>query len=241
MTPTWQTDDGAIQCYLGDCREILPSLAPVDACVTDPPYGIGYDASKSTQRGIKSFAQFEGEQKTFDPTPFLGFDDVILFGCDNYCHAIPPKQGQWYFWDKVTRNNLDVRIAEGEFCWHKRGTKPRAFRHLWSGAYKASEAGGERIHPTQKPIALMEWCLGFMPLAETILDPFAGSFTTAIACLRTGRKCIAIELEPTYFWAGVERIKKELQVQARSFGIKIKPQTQLPAATFGLPKTKKPK
>ena len=193
--------------YLGDCLDVLPTLGKVDAVVTDPPYGIGYDASASTQRGIKPFEAFAGEDDLFDPSPFMVFDDVVLFGCNNFCHAIPPKLGQWYFWDKVTRNSLDVRIAEGEFCWHKRGTKPRAFRHLWSGAYRASEAGEERLHPTQKPVAVFQWLLG-MVRGDVILDPFMGSGTTGVACIRTGRRFIGIEKEPKYFEIALKRIRE---------------------------------
>lgn len=193
--------------YCGDCMEILPTLQGVDAVVTDPPYGIGYDASKSTQRRIKPFSAIYGDNDLFDPSPFMQFDDAVLFGCNNYCHAIPPKIGQWYFWDKVTRNDLKVRIAEGEFCWHKRGTKPRAFRHMWSGCYRSSEAGEERLHPTQKPVALLEWLLGLVR-GDIVLDPFMGSGTTGVACIKTGRRFIGIEKEPKYFATAVKRIRE---------------------------------
>lgn len=183
--------------YEGDCLDVIPHLTGIDAVVTDPPYGIGYDASASTQRGIQKFGPIHGDTTTFDPSPFMGFKDCILWGCNNYCHAIPPHQGQWYFWDKVTRNDLKVRIAEGEFAWHKCGTKPRAFRHLWSGAYRASEHGDRPQHPTQKPVKLLRWCIS-LTTGRTILDPFAGSGTTAIAAMREGRKCILIEKDSAY-------------------------------------------
>jgi len=208
MTPTWQTNDRSVQLYLGDCLEVLPTLGKVDAVVTDPPYGIGYVASESSQQGIQKFDAIEGDDKPFDPSPFLGFDDCILWGCNNFCHAIPPRNGQWYFWDKVIRNGLHVRIAEGEFCWHKNGTKPRAFRHLWSGAYRDSEHGERSQHPTQKPLALMEWCVE--KTTGTICDPFMGSGTTGVACVRLGRKFIGIEKEPKYFEIAVKRIEAEL-------------------------------
>ena len=178
--------------YLGDCLDVLPTLGKVDAVVTDPPYGIAYDASTSSQQGIKKFGMISGDDSAFDPTPFLEYDDCLMFGCNNYCNAIPPREGQWYFWDKVTRNSLGVRIAEGEFIWHKRGTKPRAFRHLWSGAYRESESGEPTLHPTQKPLALMVWCLG-MVIGDLILDPFMGSGTTLLVCQKLGRRCIGID------------------------------------------------
>lgn len=201
-----------VELYCGDCREIMPTLASVDALITDPPYGIAYDASKSTQQGIQRFGMVIGDDEVFDPSHLMDYPDVILWGVNNYCHAIPPRIGQWYFWDKVTQNSLKVRIAEGEYAWHKKGTKPRAFRHLWSGAYRASESGERAVHPTQKPVVLMQWCMDAAKLPEgaTVLDPYMGSGSTIIAAIRTGRKAIGIEKDPEHFKNAVERIKREL-------------------------------
>ena len=74
----------------------------------------------------------------------------------------------------------------------------------------------ERVHPTQKPVALMEWCLGFLPDAKTILDPFMGSGTTGVACARLGRQFIGIEIEPKYFDIACRRIE-QAQKQADLF------------------------
>jgi site-specific DNA-methyltransferase (adenine-specific)/modification methylase len=211
--PYFQTDD--VTLYCGDCLEILPHLGKVDAVVTDPPYGINLQPSKDTNKGRQKFKGVAGDDVKFDPTPYLSYDDVILWGCNNFCDRIPTHQGQWYFWDKVIRNGLKVRIAEGEFAWHKRGTKPRAFRHLWSGAYRASESGKKSQHPTQKPVALMEWCLSHVG-GTTILDPFMGSGTTGVACIKTGRKFIGIELDPAYCEIAKSRIEKALSERGQA-------------------------
>ena len=71
---------------------------------------------------------------------------------------------------------------------------------------QAKEKG--RVHPTQKPVALMEWCLGFLPNAQTILDPFMGSGTTLVACAKLGRAGIGIELDPDYFQIACDRVQK---------------------------------
>ena len=205
--PAFATSNGAL--FQGDCLEVLPTLEGSLSVVSDPPYGIGYDASTSTQHGIKPFGMIEGDGKVFDPSPLMQFRDVLIWGANNYCQAIPSHAGQWYFWDKVTRNDLKVRIGEGEFAWHKLGTKPRCFRHLWSGAYRASENGEPTLHPTQKPEALLEWCLSLVD-GSTILDPFMGSGTTGVACVRLGRKFIGIEKEERYFEIAVKRIEAEL-------------------------------
>ena len=201
-----------VELYCGDCREIMPNLASVDALISDPPYGIDLDTAKSGNQHRQQFAKIIDDDKLFDPSHLMDFPDVILWGVNNYCHAIPPRIGQWYFWDKVTQNALKVRIAEGEYAWHKKGTKPRAFRHLWSGAYRASEAGERAVHPTQKPVVLMQWCMDAAKLPEgaTVLDPYMGSGSTIIAAIRSGRKAIGIEKDPEHFKTAVERIKREL-------------------------------
>lgn len=72
---------------------------------------------------------------------------------------------------------------------------------------KASERGEVRVHPTQKPVAVMEWVLGFVK-AHTILDPFMGSGTTGVACARLGRRFIGVEIEPRYFDTACRRIEE---------------------------------
>ena len=208
MTPTFEAP--GVRLYLGDCKDLLPMKA--DLLLTDPPYGIAYDPSESTQQGIQRFEMVQGDDEHFDPTHLMDYPDVILWGVNNYCNAIPPKIGQWYFWDKVVQNEQKVRIAEGEYAWHKRGTKPRAFRHLWSGAYRASESGERSEHPTQKPVQLMQWCLlcAKLEAGATVLDPYMGSGTTGIACIRTGRNFVGIEKDAAHFATAVERIKREL-------------------------------
>ena len=179
--------------------------------LTDPPYGISLDCKNEASGGIgrQSFDPVHGDSELFDPAPLLDFDDVILFGCNNYCHAIPPRIGQWYFWDKTLQNNR-CRIAEGEFIWHKCGTKPRAFRHLWSGAYRDSESGISSLHPTQKPLALMKWCIELSRTSGVILDPYCGSGTTLRAAKDLGRQCIGIEISEAYCEIAARRLAQEV-------------------------------
>jgi DNA modification methylase len=198
----------------GDCLDVLAGadLSAVDAVVTDPPYGLNYDPGRSTQQGITPFAVLVGDDQPFDVSPWLAFADVIAWCLPQLAVGVPVGVGAWYVWDKVTRNDLRVRIAECEFAWHKRGTKTRAFRHLWSGAYCESESGQKRVHPTQKPVALMRWCLSFLPEGCTVLDPYMGSGTTGVACVQTGRRFIGIELDPGHFRTARRRIDDALGV-----------------------------
>jgi len=82
----------------------------------------------------------------------------------------------------------------------------RLLNHYWNGMMRDSERAVARVHPTQKPIALMEWCLGFLPNAQTIIDPFMGSGTTLVACQRMGRNGTGIELDPDYFDIACRRV-----------------------------------
>ena len=208
--PEWSSEDGSVRLINADCLAVLPTLeaGSVDAVVTDAPYGIGYDASQSTQQGIQPFEKITGDGEAFDVSPWLPFYDVLVW-CLPQLTLNVPQFGAWYAWDKTTRNDLRCRISEYEYAWHKMATKTRGFRHLWSGAYRASEANRKRVHPTQKPIVLMTWCLKFV-YGETVLDPYLGSGTTGVACIRTCRRFIGIEIEPKYFDIAVARCKAEL-------------------------------
>ena len=132
-------------------------------------------------------------------------DSVIAWGGNHFADKLTASSA-WLIWDKRAASGHSNDFADCEIAWTNLGTVARIFRHHWDGMMKASERGIARVHPTQKPIALMEWCLGFVPDAVTILDPFAGSGTTAVACQRLGRECTAIELDPDYFDIACRRV-----------------------------------
>tara|TARA_R110000822_G_C15316693_1_gene493303 strand:- start:1893 stop:2600 length:708 start_codon:yes stop_codon:yes gene_type:complete len=196
--------------YQGDCLEIMPTLEKVDAVVTDPPYGIGYSHGKGGG-GLARSTIFDnhaiiGDQKPFNPTPFLSFDTVVLFGANHFADRLP-SSSNWLIWDKrdsVCSNDQ----ADCELVWTNRKGPARIIHHLWNGMLKASEKGVSRVHPTQKPVVVMEWVIKQVGLPKAILDPFMGSGTTGVACAKLGRKFIGIELEPKYFDIACERIQK---------------------------------
>jgi site-specific DNA-methyltransferase (adenine-specific)/modification methylase len=208
---------GAATLYLGDCRDVLPTLGPVDAVVTDPPYGIKH------QRAIggstrKSGASISGgvartlgadcrawDSEKFDPTILFGFGPVICWGANWYADKLPG--GRWLLWDKQCGGGAGD-FSEFEVAWCSIGTAIKAFRHMWLGVQRDSEVGELRQHPTQKPIALMRWCLAFIPKAQTILDPFMGSGTTGVAAVQMGRQFIGIERDPGYFDIACRRIEQ---------------------------------
>ena len=122
---------------------------------------------------------------------------AIVWG-GNYFN-LPPSRG-WLSWSKL---GSAPRMADLELAWTSLDICAREFRfHIENGFLRV----GQDRHPTQKPVALREWCLGFLPNAQTILDPFMGSGTTLVACQRLGRQGIGIELDPDYFEIACNRV-----------------------------------
>lgn len=202
---------GDAELYLGDCLEILPTLGKVDAVVTDPPYGI-FKKTDSDGRmfGKETIYSTDKTAAIWDQRPSIETlervqkfaDKYIIWGGNYFADALGLCKGP-LLWDKQTGGNS---YADGELAWSNVVGTLRIFRHQWCGAFKDSERGLRAEHPTQKPVALMQWCLGFLPAAETILDPFMGSGTTGVACMNLGRKFIGIEIEPKYFDIACRRI-----------------------------------
>lgn len=209
MSDPWKRREVIGDCtlYLGDCREVLPVLGKVDAVVTDPPYGIGRDGkppSTSKHGGHKGY-DFCGWDKATPDDDLLRYlvgapGGSIMWGANYYPQCLPPSPG-WLFWDKGQR--IDQADGELAFC-----SRQGALRVFMLNRVALMKDGA--VHPTQKPIALMAWCLGFLPNANTILDPFMGSGTTGVACVQLGRKFIGIEMDEGYFDIAVKRITDEV-------------------------------
>ncbi len=171
--------------------------APSFALVTDPPYGIG--ANKQTLgSGKKDFhrgdADWDAEVPDIRPLLSMGCKAIIWGG--NYFADILPANNHWLIWHKV---NDGLSFSECEMAWTNLGKQVRHLSHHWGGESKQ--------HPTQKPLRVMKWCIGFLTENETILDPFMGSGTTGVACAKLGRKFIGIEIEPKYFDIACKRIQ----------------------------------
>jgi len=184
---------GGQRLILGDCREIIGGLE-YDAICTDPPYGLG----KKMQGGTWGAKEHNSGFLRWDikaPDWFVGFvgrTPSVVWG-GNYL-PFPPSRC-WLIWNKV---NAVPTMADFEQAWTNLDRPSKR----WDGNVGRVEFG----HPTQKPVALMEWCLGFLPNAQTILDPFCGSGTTLVACQRLGRNGTGIELDPDYFDIACRRV-----------------------------------
>ena len=201
---------GRATLYLGDCRDILPTLGKVDAVVTDPPYGIGEAAGKAkTRKGLGPTRDYGDDDWDNEPIAPEIMAQVraagrwqIIFG-GNYYDC--PAAKCWLVWDKV---NGDNDFADCELAWTNLPKAVRRISYMWNGMLRANgEQRGD--HPTQKPIGVMKWAIGHLPApCETILDPFMGSGTTGVAAVQMGRDFIGIEREPKYFDIACQRIKQ---------------------------------
>lgn len=207
----------------GDCRdpaawERLLGGERVDLLLTDPPYGISYVhgegggcLASSTRFAGK---QIVGDDKPFDPTRWISFPSVVLWGANHYADKLPGMSG-WMIWDK--RDGMASNDqADCEIAWTNSRSPARLFSCKWNGMIR--DGDGEkapRIHPTQKPVALMAWCIELCGDAKLIADPFVGSGTTIMACEALGRRCFACEIEPAYVDASIRRWQAKTGEQAR--------------------------
>jgi site-specific DNA-methyltransferase (adenine-specific)/modification methylase len=198
---------GDCRLILGDCLEVMPLLGRVDSVVTDPPYGIGESGKKNKTRGglaaVRDYGDYQWDHTRPDLASLPDVPKIIWGG--NYFDLGPAPR--WLVWDKENSGDF----ADGEMAWCSIAGAMRIFRWQWNGFIRKGEMDKTkspifRVHPTQKPVALMEWCLGFLPDAKTILDPFAGSGSTGVACVKTGRAFIGIERDPDYFAIMCKRI-----------------------------------
>ena len=191
----------------GDCLELMKALPDgcIDAVITDPPYGIewndtGYfSSSRIFGQGVCDWDKRPSDEVLRNVISKA--KESIIWG-GNY-FGLGPFVAP-LVWDKQNGSN---RFADGEIAWtsFKSGTV-RIFRHQWWGFLKETERGQASVHPTQKPVALMEWCMALLPQAETILDPFLGSGTTAVAAKKLGRHFLGFEISPEYCKIAEERI-----------------------------------
>ena len=204
---------GNAELWLGDCLEILPILQKVDAVITDPPYGLGDKWQGGGGGKHSSWAFDPAEAMAWDDSTAEGVEElacmaeqVVIWGGNYY--RLPPSRC-WLVWDK--KQNDSWTTGQCELAWTNIDRPIRAFR--LAQCEQANE--GAKQHPTQKPLALMEWCLKWVS-GHTVLDPFMGSGTTGVACMNLGRKFIGIEIEKKYFDIACERIE-QAQKQQRLF------------------------
>lgn len=197
--------------YLGACEEVLPLIERVDACITDPPYGINVAAKDRSKEKpghyFKAYAVGDWDKVRPCESIFKGLREIsdhqIIWGGNYFADLLPPTMG-WLAWDKTQRG---LGQADGELAWTSFNNAMRIFT---ANRVIFQQEGG-RDHPTQKPIALMKWCIEYADRhgkAQTILDPFMGSGTTGVAAIQLSRKFIGIERDERYFEIACKRIEQ---------------------------------
>ena len=196
---------------LGDSESI--ELPDADALVSDPPYGIGY-AHGGNSGVLARTTKFVGrkvlgDDKPFEPARWLQYPIVVLWGANHYASRLPDSPA-WLVWDK--RDGLNGNdLADCEMAWTNLDRVARLKSLRWMGMIKDTERGEERIHPMQKPAALMAWAMetARVPVGATVLDPYMGSGSTGIACLRTGRNFVGVERDAEYYKTACARFAQE--------------------------------
>jgi hypothetical protein len=215
---------GDCMLYLGDCLDILPSLSKV-AVVTDNPYGGGFNFDSSRFSGGtderplglgRADREGPGDDEPFDPSPWLSFPEVVLWGANHFAARLPV--GTTLLWLKKKPQHYGTRLSDAEVGWQKGGYGVYALHAPDSNGRRRQEATGSPFgigtaHPTQKPVELMLWCIERVR-SETILDPYMGSGTTGVACVKLGRKFIGIEKHEPYFDIACRRIREAVDTSA---------------------------
>ena len=197
--------------YLGDCREILPTLGGVQAIVTDPPYGLKEAAGKNKSRGLLAVSRDYGNLDWDNaPPPRWVIDQLrdmsqwqIIFGGNFF--DLPPSSC-WLVWDK---KNGDTDFADCELAWTNLPKAVRKIEWLWHGMIR--KGSDVREHPTQKPLGVIAWAMDQLPAdVRQVCDPFMGSGTTGAAAIERGWSFIGIERETAYFEAACDRLRETI-------------------------------
>jgi site-specific DNA-methyltransferase (adenine-specific) len=225
MTPYYQ--DATTTLYHGRWQDVLAQVAlpRVDLVLTDPPYGVRWQTDYATgvqwkpSRSVPKsryhdWPALAGDTAPFDPSPWLAYPQVILWGANCYSDRLP--MGRWLIWDKRYKSGKSFKPSHGEAAWMKGGHGVRIYQQTWQGvarsALHASEWPVRSLHPTQKPVALMQWCLdlaqGRTHRVQTVLDPYCGSGSVLIAAKARGLQAIGIELEEAYCATTARRLER---------------------------------
>lgn len=215
-------EHAGITIYHGDCREVLPSLGGIDLLLTDPPYGLGAARRKTMgfgdNRGKNGLGGANPSKRDYGDSAWddVRADDGMIEQCmrasrnqiiwgGNY-FKLPPTKGI-LVWDKLRG---DTDFADGEIAWTSFDRALRIFRYRWNGFLVDPNSKDVRLHPTQKPLALMKWCLTLGTPPSNILDTFAGSGTTLEAAKVLGIPAIGIEIEERYCEIAAKRLAQEV-------------------------------
>lgn len=215
-----------VELYLGDCREILPTLGNVDAVVTDPPYGIGLGSHLASKDRRTDRVLVKDGYESYDDTP-ENYDAVVVpvirdalaltasgrglvFGVPPAIWRLPPPtaMGGVYLPAACGRNTWGFSSFVHALLYGRAPNLQLGAKHT---AIESTESAEKNGHPVPKPLGWMKWAVALATIkGETIIDPFMGSGTTGVAAVNLGRKFIGIEIEPKYFDISRRRIDDAL-------------------------------
>lgn len=205
-----------------DCLEMLPRLPADLSVVTDPPYGMAANTnSRRFSGGVHGEARYggngsggmgrawqpiNGDDKPFDPTPFLRFKRVVLWGWNHFAARLP--LGTVLVWLKKDDHLFGTFLSDAELGWMKGGCGVYAFKRSFPPPVRIQQYDGHQAaHPTQKPVELMGWCIEKNSTeGDSIVDAYAGSGTTGVAAIQLGRRFIGFEISPEYAQLARDRI-----------------------------------
>lgn len=226
-----------IHLYHGDNASLPEALAAHGLKVADvallwgdPPYGISEDTSRTKRVGSakhraggvggdgiyrplpRDWAPVAGDDKPFDPGPWLTYRRLVLWGANHYADKLPVGHA-WWVWDKSDGLRVSDHNSDAELAWTSWGKRTALFNFLWKGLAQADKEGrnGSRLHPTQKPVALAKW--GFqrakLQPGDWVVSPWLGSGPEARAALDMGLNFIGFELVEEYLRACVGRLRQQ--------------------------------
>jgi site-specific DNA-methyltransferase (adenine-specific) len=201
--------------YKGDCLDIVKSIdrRTIAAIVSDPPYGVAVKTDNSRFSGGKAAprtrldrARIRDDHKPFNPTPWLVIPKIVLWGANFYSDNLP--LGGWLIWCKKRDNQLGTVLGDCEVAWTNTSKAVYLKRHVWNGFDRESERHHGVMHASQKPIAIMGWCIDRLRLSpgDTIIDPYMGSGTTGVAAINRGFNFVGIEIDPEYYAIAQKRV-----------------------------------
>lgn len=212
MIPEWNSFINA------DCMEYLKEFPDnyFDLSIVDPPYGgvtqggymsnkMGGGVAKNRNDYHLGVWQYGRPSDDYFKELLRVSKNQIIWGGNYYASLLPDSQ-EWIVWDKEKPEG--VSFADCELAWTSFDVATRILKFAWNGMLQGDMKNKEaKIHPTQKPVRLYEWCLSrYAKDGDTILDTHVGSGSSLIACHETDHKYIGFEIDPVYYEKAKQRI-----------------------------------
>lgn len=215
-------DQEGVQVWHGDAAMApgVVALNGVRCLASDPPWGSDTDTDSTRfsggnyPRGGRAPGRLQGDRLPFSPLPWmLTLPRVVLWGANHFASTLP--QGTWLVWMKKPPERVGAFLSDAELAWEKPLTRKQGrgvYAHYlqWEGACRGSDR--EWLHPTQKPLQIMRWCLerqGLSP-GDLVLDPYCGSGTTLLAAKQLGLRAIGIDVDRRYAECAARRLSQRV-------------------------------